>query len=74
MKLKKTTVLTGNHALKQQRDRAQSDHDVLHNMFKNDLQNHVGTNGQNAQNNGSNNAVQQKYLPKDAAYHGLKPL
>jgi hypothetical protein len=38
MKLKKTTVLTGNHAPKQEkRDRAKSDNDFMSNMFKNDL-------------------------------------
>ncbi len=44
MKLKKTTVLTGNHAAKQQRDRASSDHEVLGNMFKNELASHVHSN------------------------------
>ena len=42
MKLKKTTVLTGNHAVK--RDRAQSDTDALNSMFKNELSNHLSAN------------------------------
>ncbi len=42
MRLKKTTVLTGNHAAKQQRDRASSDAEALHGIFKNDLASHVG--------------------------------
>ena len=48
MRLKKTTVLTGNHGVKQPRDRAQSDHDAMQNMFKNELsiQNHLSGNSQ----------------------------
>ncbi len=42
MRLKKTTVLTGNHTAKQQRDRASSDAEALHGIFKNDLASHVG--------------------------------
>jgi len=37
MKLKKTTVLTGNHPTK--RDRAQSDSDAMNAIFKNELSN-----------------------------------
>lgn len=73
MKLKKTTVLTGNHAPKQEkRDRARSDND-FHNMFKNDLQSHAAsinnnTSGEKKEQNESNKV----YLPKGVSKNALE--
>ena len=68
MRLKKTTVLTGNHASKQSgntqqtgRDRAKSDNDFMHNMFKNDLASHIS----GATNGGSPQKQQEESVSKN---------